>query len=84
MNERELRLGDTVLYALPTHHPRAGELRPAIVTQRWSHTLANLEVILDGMNDGAETMPVGSASLGNGFELHAAGMGTPGCWYFRD
>ena len=78
---QRLTQGRTVLYALPADHPRAGELRPAIVTRAWSDTMANLSVILDGMNDGANILPVGSASL-DPTPQNVPDMGKPGCWYW--
>lgn len=43
--------GQPVLYVLPEHAFGYGVTRPAIVTQAWSETCANLHVMLDGAND---------------------------------
>ncbi len=77
----KLTIGRIVLFALPADHKRAGEIRPAIVTRAWSDTCANLSVILDGMNDGADILPVGSATLCTEPQDNPE-MGKPGSWYW--
>lgn len=65
-------VGRIVLYALPKESPRAGEVRPAIVTRVVDEERCNLSVFLDGPNDPA----------GNGWAGTVArdDSGKPGTW----
>lgn len=54
----QVSVGRIVNYVLPKDHPRAGEVRPAIVVRVWNQVgalanagMSNLQVFLDGRND---------------------------------
>ena len=80
-------VGRIVHYVMPESHRRAGEIRPAVVVRVWkpiddpAHPgMSNLQVLLDGSNDGAGGPPY-EATMWAGSVLHSAEP-KPNTWHW--
>jgi len=80
-------VGRIVHYVLPSHSARAGEIRPAIITQVWtdldhasSPGMCNLTVFRDQSNDFAEP---GYGPVWAGSVIYSADN-APGTWHWPE